>query len=168
MLRRLNVFKRLGLILALGLVVSFGTHHLGFNSEKGVYSAKDNQTQLEEGIKSEDSQKAFKVNQEKRQETFNEKATNKINEYYNDTTDTSSPFYDEKGKNPVYDGMLKEDMNDVKAIKKGNSPKSTFVDNEGNDIVKEGIAEENRQPQNERPYLNSDNTVPQDYSRGEK
>lgn len=167
MLRRMNVFKRVGMLVALGLLVSFGMHHLGLNTEKGIYKAKDNQQQLEANIQTEDSRKVFESNKENRQETFNEKATNKIHEYYEGTTDTGSPFYDDKGNNTVYNGMLKEDRDNVKAVKKGNSPKSAWVDNEGNDIVKKGIEEENKQPQNERPYLNSDNTVPQDYNRGE-
>lgn len=158
------MFKRVGTLVGLGLICMIALNHFGFNGDKGTYKAREDQTQFEQSVQDEKTSKDLEQNRVKREETFNEKATNAIDDYCDRPTSTSSPFYDENGDNPVYDGMLQEGRDTLKT----DNPKSAWVTKDGKDVVQEGINSDNKKSENERPYLNSDNTVEQNYDRGDK
>ncbi|WP_394863147.1 hypothetical protein [Paraclostridium bifermentans] len=158
------MFKRVGILIGLGLIAMLALNHFGITGNKGTYKAKENQTQLEQSVQDKETSKHLDQNRVKREETFNEKATNAIDDYRDRPTSTSSPYYNENGDNPVYDGMLQEGRDSLKT----DNPKSAWVTNDGKDVVQEGINSDNNKSQNEKPYLNSDNTVKQNYDRGDK
>lgn len=126
-----------------------------FNESKSL-SVGDNQPQIEDNLKNSKPEN-------KKHESFNERATKAIEEYKETKTNEHSPYYKEDGTNPVRQGALHEEVVNTTS----EHPGSAWINKEGHDVVQDGIDSENRKPRNEKPFINSDNSSSEEYRDNE-